>query len=712
MARHSYHETQRTTTIPRWYEKNPNIDTSTITKTFLGIVRDSRDPQGMGRLLVWIPELTGDPDVSENWFLCAYASPFAGSSFLDIGLFNDAHGSDAIESIGTRAGPSGANRTPTKEQSQLSGRQSYGMWFVPPDIGNEVLITFINGDPGFGVWFGCLFPQDMTHMIPGIASNTITSGQGENIMADEVGPVLETDLSVERIEGRGDIPQRRMFRPLRDGLKLQQGLNNDAIRGQSSSSAQREARRGQTPLPSEVFGLLTPNGSHLVFDDDPDNELIRIRTKSGAQLLINETNGLIYAITKDGKTWIELSNEGNVDVYAGLNISFHAEQGNINFRAGQDVNIQATRDFNMRSDRDFKITSLGDMDVKGTGDIKIQVDGEMHQKSGGIFRQTAGGNFDILVDGTYREEADNIFMNSGGVNAALDAKFPNTAAPAGPSIPPQGTNSQWSIGEPYEKGTNIVPRVPQHEPYSEHDFISTDDVFVPGPIISFNNESRVKSTNTPVDLSTSPATTSTGEVIQPGANTTAVVKPGTTPLPENGVCNLTTTETQSLMDAIGFRESGGRTNIENTLGFVGKYQFGTAALEDVGLIKPGTFRNAQNQGQDPQAVLNNVDNWTISGGKDEFLNDSQIQEEAMLRLMSRNCNVLTNNGIITSNTTKQEVAGLIASSHIGGAGGAEALLQGNNRSDAYGGSTSEYFQLGANAQRDLEREVAEALIIS
>lgn len=706
MSRYSYHETQRTTTIPRWYEKNPNIDTSTITKTFLGIVRDSRDPQGMGRLLVWIPELTGDPDVPKNWFICAYASPFAGASFFDVGLFkDDVDGSDAIETINSRAGPDGANRTPTKVKGQLSGRQSYGMWFVPPDIGNEVLVTFINGDPGFGVWFGCLFPQDMTHMIPGVASNNITSSQGTT---SEVGPVLETDLSVERIENRGDSPQRRMFKPLRDGLKLYQGLNNDSIRGQSSSSAQREARRSQTPLPSEVFGVLTPNGSHFVLDDDPDNELIRVRTKSGAQLLINETNGLIYAITKDGKTWIELSNEGDIDVYAGLNISFHAEKGNINFRAGQDVNIQAVRDFNIRSDRDFKIASLSDIDIKGNGDIKIQVNGEIHQKSGSIFRQTAGADFDIVVDGDYREEATFIYMNSGGANSAADAKFPNTSTPAGPSIPPQNSNDDWSVGNPYEKGTNIVPRVPQHEPYSEHDFISTDDVFVPGPTASFNNDSRVKSTNTPTDTNTTPATTSTGNPVEPDANTTPVVRPGTTPPPENGVCNLTADETQSLMDAIGFRESGSQTNIENTLGFVGKYQFGTAALEDVGLIKPGTYSNAQKQGIDPQSVLNNSNNWTIDGGKEAFLDNQQIQEEAMLRLMSRNCNILMNSGVITSNTTKQETAGLLTASHIGGAGGAQALLDGNNRSDAYGGSTSEYFQLGASVLRDIEREAAEA----
>lgn len=687
MTRHTYHESSRTTVLPRWYEKNPTIDIASLNKIFLGVVKDSRDPQGMGRLLVWIPELTGDPNVPDNWVICAYASPFAGASYFDFGIHFDQDGSNAVESIRDRATQAG--RMPQRNQSQLSGRQSYGMWFVPPDVGNEVLVTFVNGDPNSAVWFGCLFQQDMTQMIPGIGRNVITAGSGENTMADEQGPVLETDLSVENSQNVSDEPQRRMFQPLRDGLKLQQGLNRDEIRGQSTSSARREARQ-QPPLPSEVFGVLTPNGNHFVLDDSVSSEFIRMRTRSGAQLLINQSNGFIYAITKDGRTWIELSNEGNVDIYASLNISLHAENGNINMRAGQDVNIQAVRDLNIRSDQDLKIAAIGDIDIKGQDNIQIQVEGQIHQKSGGVFKQTSGGSFEILAADDYSEDAPNIFMNSGRSTPALDARFPRTATPAGPSM---FENGEWMTGEPYQEGTNIATRVPQHEPYSEHDFISTDDVFIPGPTQSFNNEQRVRPINTPVNTETVPA-----NIDPPDENSPPPTKPNITPLPENGVCGLTREETQSLMDVIGFRESSGRNNIENTLGFVGKYQFGSAALEDVGLIQPGTFRNNPSN-----STLNNPSNWTIPGGKEEFLNSPDLQEQAMLRLMNRNCTVLTNSGNINNNTSKQQIAGLLSASHIGGPGGAQALLAGNNRTDAYGGSTSEYFQLGAAAQRDFER---------
>ena len=147
---------------------------------------------------------------------------------------------------------------------------------------------------------------------------------------------------------------------------------------------------------------------------------------------------------------------------------------------------------------------------------------------------------------------------------------------------------------------------------------------------------------------------------------------------------------------MGFRSSGGRTNIENTLGFVGKYQFGTAALEDLGFIKKGTFKGTDNS--KIQNGLSDDNNWSDPpGSKEAFLNNPEIQEEAMRKLVQNNCNTMRRLGVIDDNTTPQEAAGFIAAAHLGGPGGAKALKEGKNRSDAYGGGTGEYFRLGANS---------------
>ena len=69
-------------------------------------------------------------------------------------------------------------------------------------------------------------------------------------------------------------------------------LENDNIRGLTDASARRES-------PSNVFGILTPDGNQFVMDDG-EQQLIRLRTKSGAQILLDETNGNVYLINKKG----------------------------------------------------------------------------------------------------------------------------------------------------------------------------------------------------------------------------------------------------------------------------------------------------------------------------------------------------------------------------------------------------------------------------
>ena len=456
----NYHSRKRTIGTPKWYQQASYSENTSIDGTYMGIVRDTRDPQKMGRLLVWIPELAGDGDKEENWFICAYCSPFAGSSFLDTGIYNDPEGAPVKQILGDQS----IHRNPqlqTNDKTKRSGRQSYGMWFTPPDIGNEVIVTFLNGNPNRGIWMGCLFAQNMDFMVPGIAQDQMFEENADFGGSPEQGPVIEYD---QRFENGSGNPGRLEYTPLNSGL-INQGLDVDTQRGQSTSSARREA-------PSQVFGILTPDGNSFVLDDLQDEELIRLRTKSGAQLLIHQTSGYIYAVSRDGLTWIELSNEGDIDIYGQANVSIHSEKANVNLKAGKDVNIESDGNINIRAKKNIKIQADEQLDINVTNDIRItSIDSKISVDSGTEVAIRSGSDFGITAGGDIREQAANVFMNS-GLGPQPDASLsPETyRVPRPPTQPPEG--QRWAPGENYEDGENIIPRVPQHEPWTWHN-IST-----------------------------------------------------------------------------------------------------------------------------------------------------------------------------------------------------------------------------------------------
>ncbi len=480
----SYHQTDRSIEAPEWYGTAPVVDTKKLHHLYLGTVKDTKDPQRMGRLMAAIPELTGDINDPDNWFLCTYCPPFAGASLLDIGI----HENPPVGNTLNEHKKIADDRTPELTKTNYSGQQSYGMWFVPPDIGNEIVIGFLNGDPARAVWFACRFHQDVNHMVPGIAQGKIVDNDGNS--TGEVGPVIDHDA---RAGFQGSTSKRRAFTPLRDGLKIKQGLDKDGERGQSSSSAQRES-------PSEVFGILTPDGNSFVMDDGDldvdapatvrrDNELIRFRTKSGVQLLLHETKGFIYLITRDGKTWIELSNEGNVDVYSEKSVSVHALSQDINLKSGRDINIQAQNNINIRADGNIKILSANNTDINVLGFMTTKVEksydlrvvdrivnhteeGLIHLKAGSDIAINSEAAIGITATLDIREEAANIFMNSGigpqASNAAEALPPPTRNDIPGPAIREGDQNSAFTAGPFYDKDTNINSRVPQHEPWELH----------------------------------------------------------------------------------------------------------------------------------------------------------------------------------------------------------------------------------------------------
>lgn len=150
---------------------------------------------------------------------------------------------------------------------------------------------------------------------------------------------------------------------------------------------------------------------------------------------------------------------------------------------------------------------------------------------------------------------------------------------------------------------------------------------------------------------------------------------------------LSSDQSETLRQTILQRESSGNYQAVNQLGYIGGYQMGAAALEDLGYLKKGASAGGN-------SALNNPSNWNLPGGKEAFLSNPAIQDQAFERLSNMNYNTLSKKGVVGADTSSGDVAGYLAASHLTGPGGAAKLARGEISSDANGVTASEYFSLG------------------
>lgn len=402
---------------------------------YLGVVRDNKDVQRMGRLRVWIDVLGSDPDDENGWVTASYCSPFAGASDYEA----------------VKGGIGGEGRP---ENAQVS----YGFWAVPPDINNSVIIMFINGDPSRAIWMGCLYQQKINRMVPGIPHGN-THGEADEAgggpRSDERRPTTEHNRRTKAVfkeeMKRPEIDLLNGTAGISRGLKTQ-GVIRDYVRGMTDSGARRDS-------PSEVYGWLTPGpllddiagseervgrhgGSQYVMDDGEGREKIRIRTRSGAQILLDESNGLVYISNRDGTAWVHMDEAGRIDVYGAENISIRGER-DLTIRADRDLIMEAGRDISLKANRDWKEKTDGALKDQEAvpeegGNIRIHANQHLDMIASNDHRVTINGNLHLQVgndrntiigrdDNTQVDRNSYLTVNREDYRIAVNRDYLNTA---------------------------------------------------------------------------------------------------------------------------------------------------------------------------------------------------------------------------------------------------------------------------------------------
>jgi hypothetical protein len=678
---------------------------------FIGKVKNNLDPTRGGRLQVYIPDLnTGNENDPDNWRTVSWASPFFGTT---------------------------SQPDTNKQNSFKKVRHSYGMWMVPPDIGNLVLCTFVLGDPNRGFWFACIPNQLGHHMIPGIAGSVnvdagqISDPKVKSGYKNNPTVVSEFNENDEAIDWANFINLKKPIHEEQLKILIKQGLDEDYVRGIVSSSSQRET-------PSFVFGISTPGrpindpaedpnykeklqsgdlkesdyavsarkGGHQFVMDDGNwqgkDQLIRLRTAGGHQILMNDSERVMYIANGDGSVWMEFTGPGHINVYSGSGINIRT-QGDLNLHADKNININAGENINVAAGKEMttlsptvKFNATGEMLLFG-GDVKVGSSGAMSFVSSGTANLNSGGSLHLV--------GSNITLNDGGgatVNRPTPLKY-NKLTETGYK------DGSWAT---VDGGlSTIVPIAPAHEPWGLHKGTTLAGVTTGTGIRGSTFEGTTGSGN---GVTSGPAPTKELPVVEckggatptdPGpqaAQNAGVKNPvnksylnrADSPSPTEGVGPLTPEQTKALITQIGWNESGWKYNIENQYNYLGKYQTGAAVLVDQGYIKRDAYQLYGNK------AVNYPTSWIGKDGissKETYLNSGGVQEKVMLTLLKSNYSTLIRTGAIKEGDDQCAIAGMLAASHLIGAGGAKKWRQTGGGQDANGTTGTVYYNMGRYA---------------
>ena len=454
------------------------------------------DPSFMcGLEVTLLREIGNDIGDSGQSYSVKYASPFYGST--------------AYENMGQNV----ADFNDTQK--------TYGMWFPAVEIGTTVLVVFVNGEASEGYFIGCVPGRFMNQMIPAIGASSAIEATAEQKKKYDTTlplPVAEINRRANTLEkGTNTEKIKKAIHPIADRF-LEQGLLEDDVRGITTSSSRRM-------VPNSVFGISTPGpfdrganakkqfigspqskspvqlpasrlgGTTLVMDDGDDrfirkkpagqgpveyaevekkekgdvnipfNEYVRLRTRTGHQILLHNSEDLIYIGNARGTTWIELTSNGKIDIFAEDSISIHT-QTDLNFRADRDINFEAGRNVNIKAaGGNIQLEAVGNLNLIATQNGKITVGAGFDLVSASGTKLSSGGATNIKSANT-NIDGGKINLNSGLAVAATPASTLKTHANIKTS-----SSSTWGNKKRYSEGTlqSIMKRIPMHEPWALHE---------------------------------------------------------------------------------------------------------------------------------------------------------------------------------------------------------------------------------------------------
>lgn len=630
----------------------------------IGIVKDNIDPIRSGRIRVYIQDNNGfDPNDSKNWVTVRQLSTFYGKT----------DGSASANGYGAYG----------------SNPISYGEWHSPPDIGTRVVCIFVNGDMNYGYYIGCVLEPESLTMVPAIGSvsSKVTMNSGEATALAGATQLPVTNLNTNN-NGLSDNNQfLDAPKPVHSYLAsvlAQQGLIRDTVRGTITSGAQRES-------PSRVgWGVSTPgrpiyeggytdetitdaatsagaNGTtiisrrpgHTFVMDDGDllgkDQLIRLRTALGHQILMSDDGQCLFIIHANGQSWIELGKEGTIDMFSTNSVNIRT-QGDLNLHADNNVNIHAEKNLNIKAKENININSDKETNLRSGADFKQQVLGNYTTKVDGGMSMGAAGEGSYAAAGTMYINGSVVNLNTGQTGLA-----PLEVTPI-PLIAQTDTlfDSEKGFAPSPGKLQTIVTRAPAHQPWTmANKGVDVKVNLDSSAALPEEPSDAVDDTNSTVpSVPDNPVTVATSATVPDVGEASSTLDAGTTAAMVGAVAvNANATVPQAV--ATG-------TSITDGVAKIGQLAQTPEQMVLGGSLKPGSEKLINGLIANGASVTGAMPTTVFAGQSgtntiEQFVNNTTAQVQTQVANFTKSQSQLTAAGIMTGKESPGAVAGIVLS---------------------------------------------------
>lgn len=429
-------------------KRSPLVKNSTIIANpgpYLARVVNNIDPMKMGSLEVELLRPIGNQkDAEQQLFTVRYLSPFYGCTGIEQNGTNNPDFNDTQKSYGFWAVPPDVGVIVMVIFVESDPGQGFWIGCVPDTYMNHMI-------PGIAASTAVedsVRVSDDTKWSDTKSRNEVF-GETNYLPVGEVNRMQfkkggdNTPTPNANVEGN-----KKPIHPIAQHI-LEQGLLNDPVRGVHSSSVRRES-------PSNVYGWSTPGpidkrqgakkgqigykdskvnkfvsrlGGHCIIMDDgnekrlrksrpwegpseyadiengetgglpyyPEDDAFRIRTRTGHQILLHNSEDLIFICNSRGTAWIEITSNGKIEFYAKDSISFKSD-ADFNFHTERDLNMHSGRCVNMFSGNSTVINSINDVTVKSDTNIFVQAATDLGLQSANKVALTGDTGLDLRTN--------------------------------------------------------------------------------------------------------------------------------------------------------------------------------------------------------------------------------------------------------------------------------------------------------------------------